>query len=115
MLGFMVSCAFLSMWLSNTSAAAMVMPIVEAVAQQIIRAEAEADELEMSCSNGSINPALELNGRHAAALPSPPSLGRREHSKCTEMPEEYWNLLVLHWETSLGSLCESSLMITKIY
>uniref|UniRef100_A0A8B9QPD6 Solute carrier family 13 member 1 n=1 Tax=Apteryx owenii TaxID=8824 RepID=A0A8B9QPD6_APTOW len=31
-LGFMVSCSFLSMWLSNTSAAAMVMPIVEAVA-----------------------------------------------------------------------------------
>ncbi|NWW35344.1 S13A1 protein, partial [Panurus biarmicus] len=61
MLGFMVSCAFLSMWLSNTSAAAMVMPIVEAVAQQIIKAEAEADELEMSCSNGSINPALELD------------------------------------------------------
>uniref|UniRef100_A0A663N6P8 Solute carrier family 13 member 1 n=1 Tax=Athene cunicularia TaxID=194338 RepID=A0A663N6P8_ATHCN len=63
MLGFMVSCAFLSMWLSNTSAAAMVMPIVEAVAQQIIRAETEADALEMSCSNGSINPALELDGR----------------------------------------------------
>ncbi|NXA62413.1 S13A1 protein, partial [Mohoua ochrocephala] len=60
-LGVMVSCAFLSMWLSNTSAAAMVMPIVEAVAQQITRAEAEADELEMSCSNGSINPALELD------------------------------------------------------
>uniref|UniRef100_A0A8D2NZK0 Solute carrier family 13 member 1 n=1 Tax=Zosterops lateralis melanops TaxID=1220523 RepID=A0A8D2NZK0_ZOSLA len=60
-LGFMVSCAFLSMWLSNTSAAAMVMPIVEAVAQQITRAETEADELEMSCSNGSINPALELD------------------------------------------------------
>uniref|UniRef100_H0Z1T2 Solute carrier family 13 member 1 n=1 Tax=Taeniopygia guttata TaxID=59729 RepID=H0Z1T2_TAEGU len=68
MLGFMVSCAFLSMWLSNTSAAAMVMPIVEAVAQQIIRAEAEADELEMSCSNGSINPALELDGRHTLLL-----------------------------------------------
>ncbi|KFQ05970.1 Solute carrier family 13 member 1 [Leptosomus discolor] len=64
-LGFMVSCAFLSMWLSNTSAAAMVMPIVEAVAQQIAKAEAEVDALEMSCSNGSINPALELDGRHA--------------------------------------------------
>uniref|UniRef100_A0A8B9QYC7 Solute carrier family 13 member 1 n=1 Tax=Apteryx owenii TaxID=8824 RepID=A0A8B9QYC7_APTOW len=61
-LGFMVSCSFLSMWLSNTSAAAMVMPIVEAVAQQIIRAEAEADALEMSYSNSSVNPALELNG-----------------------------------------------------
>ncbi|NWV31346.1 S13A1 protein, partial [Grantiella picta] len=60
-LGFMVSCAFLSMWLSNTSAAAMVMPIVEAVAQQIIKAEAEADQLEISCSNGSINPVLELD------------------------------------------------------
>uniref|UniRef100_A0A8B9QIX8 Solute carrier family 13 member 1 n=1 Tax=Apteryx owenii TaxID=8824 RepID=A0A8B9QIX8_APTOW len=58
-LGFMVSCSFLSMWLSNTSAAAMVMPIVEAVAQQIIRAEAEADALEMSYSNSSVNPALE--------------------------------------------------------
>ncbi|NWW03127.1 S13A1 protein, partial [Oreocharis arfaki] len=60
-LGFMISIGFLSMWLSNTSAAAMVMPIVEAVAQQIVRAEAEADELELSCSNGSINPALELD------------------------------------------------------
>ncbi|NXG50378.1 S13A1 protein, partial [Psilopogon haemacephalus] len=60
-LGFMVSCAFLSMWLSNTSAAAMVMPIVEAVAQQITKAEAEADALDMSFSNGSINPALELD------------------------------------------------------
>ncbi|KFU94671.1 Solute carrier family 13 member 1, partial [Chaetura pelagica] len=75
-LGFMVSCAFLSMWLSNTSAAAMVMPIVEAVAQQIIRAEAEADALEMSCSNGSINPALELDGRQivrSLSLPTPHS------------------------------------------
>uniref|UniRef100_A0A8C6YWJ5 Solute carrier family 13 member 1 n=1 Tax=Nothoprocta perdicaria TaxID=30464 RepID=A0A8C6YWJ5_NOTPE len=63
-LGFMVSCSFLSMWLSNTSAAAMVMPIVEAVAQQIITAESEVDALEMSYSNGSTNPGLELDGRH---------------------------------------------------
>ncbi|NWX84790.1 S13A1 protein, partial [Nothoprocta pentlandii] len=60
-LGFMVSCSFLSMWLSNTSAAAMVMPIVEAVAQQIITAESEVDALEMSYSNGSTNPGLELD------------------------------------------------------
>uniref|UniRef100_A0A672TN65 Solute carrier family 13 member 1 n=1 Tax=Strigops habroptila TaxID=2489341 RepID=A0A672TN65_STRHB len=73
-LGFMVSCAFLSMWLSNTSAAAMVMPIVEAVAQQIIKAETEADALEMSCCNGSINPTLELDGRHAVQLLSLPTL-----------------------------------------
>lgn len=51
----------------------MVMPIVEAVAQQIIRAEAEADALEMSCSNGSTNPALELDGRRAVQLLSLPT------------------------------------------
>uniref|UniRef100_A0AAY4BC38 Solute carrier family 13 member 1 n=1 Tax=Denticeps clupeoides TaxID=299321 RepID=A0AAY4BC38_9TELE len=44
MLGFMIGCAFLSMWLSNTSAVAMVMPIVEAVIQQILTAEGEAIE-----------------------------------------------------------------------
>lgn len=79
----MVSCAFLSMWLSNTSAAAMVMPIVEAVAQQIIRAETEADALEMPCSNGSTNPALELDGRRAVRfLPLPTlTLQQGEHHK----------------------------------
>uniref|UniRef100_A0A8D0C8H5 Solute carrier family 13 member 1 n=1 Tax=Salvator merianae TaxID=96440 RepID=A0A8D0C8H5_SALMN len=63
-LGFMTSCAFLSMWLSNTSAAAMVMPIVEAVAQQIISAEAEVNALEMTYANGVTNHALELDGIH---------------------------------------------------
>ncbi|XP_077194482.1 solute carrier family 13 member 1 isoform X2 [Paroedura picta] len=59
--GFMTSSAFLSMWLSNTTAAAMVMPIVEAVAQQIISAEAEVDALEMTYANGATNLALELD------------------------------------------------------
>ncbi|KAM4677317.1 solute carrier family 13 member 1 [Discoglossus pictus] len=61
MLGFMFSAAFLSMWLSNTSTAAMVMPIVEAVAQQIINAEAEVDAMQMSSSGGINNEGLELN------------------------------------------------------
>ncbi|XP_047452755.1 solute carrier family 13 member 1 [Mugil cephalus] len=39
MLGFMSGCAFLSMWVQNTSAVAMVMPIVEAVLQQILKAK----------------------------------------------------------------------------
>ncbi|XP_054845221.1 solute carrier family 13 member 1 isoform X2 [Eublepharis macularius] len=60
-LGFMISSAFLSMWLSNTSTAAMVMPIVEAVAQQIIHAEAEVDAIEMAYANGATNHALELD------------------------------------------------------
>ncbi|CAM4478162.1 solute carrier family 13 member 1 isoform X1 [Caretta caretta] len=60
-LGFMISCGFLSMWLSNTSTAVMVMPIVEAVAQQIMGAEAEVDALEMNYATGSTNEALELD------------------------------------------------------
>uniref|UniRef100_A0A8C3PJL9 Solute carrier family 13 member 1 n=1 Tax=Calidris pygmaea TaxID=425635 RepID=A0A8C3PJL9_9CHAR len=87
-LGFMVSCAFLSMWLSNTSAAAMVMPIVEAVAQQIIRAETEADALEMSCSNGSTNPALELDGRHAVQEEKRREEKRREEKRREEKRRE---------------------------
>uniref|UniRef100_A0A4W6DV66 Solute carrier family 13 member 1 n=1 Tax=Lates calcarifer TaxID=8187 RepID=A0A4W6DV66_LATCA len=39
MLGFMTVCAFLSMWVQNTSAVTMVMPIVEAVLQHILKAK----------------------------------------------------------------------------
>lgn len=55
MLGFMSGCALLSMWVQNTSAVTMVMPIVEAVLQQILRAK------EGQCS-GKDNPNLELDG-----------------------------------------------------
>ncbi|XP_043823510.1 solute carrier family 13 member 1 [Dromiciops gliroides] len=61
-LGFMISTAFLSMWLSNTSTTAMVMPIVEAVAQQIIHAEAEIEATQMTNFNGSTNHGLEIDG-----------------------------------------------------
>ncbi|XP_069444391.1 solute carrier family 13 member 1 isoform X2 [Ovis canadensis] len=68
-LGFMSSTAFLSMWLSNTSTAAMVMPIVEAVAQQVISAEAEVEATQMTYFSGSTNQALEIdesiNGQEA--------------------------------------------------
>lgn len=53
-LGFMSGCAFLSMWVQNTSAVTMVMPIVEAVLQQILRAKERG-------SVGEDNPNLELD------------------------------------------------------
>lgn len=53
-LGFMSGCAFLSMWVQNTSAVAMVMPIVEAVLQQILKAKEEY--------TGEDNPNLQLDG-----------------------------------------------------
>ncbi|XP_068943211.1 solute carrier family 13 member 1 [Petaurus breviceps papuanus] len=60
-LGFMISTAFLSMWLSNTSTTAMVMPIVEAVAQQIINAEAEIEATQMTNFSGPTNHGLEID------------------------------------------------------
>lgn len=55
MLGFMSGCAFLSMWVQNTSAVTMVMPIVEAVLQQILKTK------ERMCA-GEDNPNLQLDG-----------------------------------------------------
>lgn len=62
MLGSMLGCAFLSMWLSNTSAVAMVMPIVEAVLKQIITAEGEAREQRRRALTGTSNLGLQLDG-----------------------------------------------------
>lgn len=61
MMGFMISSAFLSMWLSNTSTAAMVMPIVEAVIQQILNAEAEVNAMQMENMDGTSNLGLQLD------------------------------------------------------
>ncbi|KAK0141820.1 Solute carrier family 13 member 1 [Merluccius polli] len=57
MLGFMSGCAFLSMWVHNTSAVTMVMPIVEAVIQQVLKV---GDE-EGAGLTGVHNPALQLD------------------------------------------------------
>lgn len=56
MLGFMTGCAFLSMWVHNTSAVAMVMPIVEAVLRQILKSRERALTL-----SGEDNPGLQLD------------------------------------------------------
>ena len=55
MLGFMFVTAFLSMWISNTAATAMMIPIVEAMLQQMIAAntavEASLGTLELLDKN----------------------------------------------------------------
>ncbi|KAJ8392160.1 hypothetical protein AAFF_G00079660 [Aldrovandia affinis] len=57
MMGFMGTTAFLSMWISNTASTAMMLPIAQAVLQQLSQTEADAQEREFG---GLDNQAFQL-------------------------------------------------------
>ncbi|XP_016130406.1 solute carrier family 13 member 2-like isoform X1 [Sinocyclocheilus grahami] len=58
MMGFMIVTAFLSMWISNTATTAMMLPISQAVLEQLSATEADSDEKELR--EGQDNQAFEL-------------------------------------------------------
>uniref|UniRef100_A0A673IXS2 Solute carrier family 13 member 2-like n=1 Tax=Sinocyclocheilus rhinocerous TaxID=307959 RepID=A0A673IXS2_9TELE len=58
MMGFMIVTAFLSMWISNTATTAMMLPISQAVLEQLSATEADSDEKELR--EGQDNRAFEL-------------------------------------------------------
>ncbi|XP_077400659.1 solute carrier family 13 member 4 [Vanacampus margaritifer] len=66
-LGFMCCTVFLSMWLSNTSTTAMVMPIAEAVLQQLI-CTGMADSLEPDATEDDSDKEENLDKNHLALL-----------------------------------------------
>uniref|UniRef100_A0A8C5HAT2 Solute carrier family 13 member 4 n=1 Tax=Gouania willdenowi TaxID=441366 RepID=A0A8C5HAT2_GOUWI len=95
-LGFMCCTVFLSMWLSNTSTTAMVMPIAEAVLQQLIctgladsledseSAEATEDDTESNKEDKLKNNHLELlyNDRRVKARRDSQYPTKRDHMIC---------------------------------
>ncbi|CAL8323783.1 unnamed protein product [Lota lota] len=78
-LGFMCCTVFLSMWLSNTSTTAMVMPIAEAVLQQLIGtgladAHLDSEETGDAPDNESVSLSLSLSLPRFTSLSLSPSL-----------------------------------------
>ncbi|XP_040036701.2 solute carrier family 13 member 2 [Gasterosteus aculeatus] len=62
MLGFMVVSSLLSMWISNSATTAMMLPIAQAVLEQLKATEALADQRDLQAA-AEENPAFELESR----------------------------------------------------
>ncbi|KAI3370879.1 hypothetical protein L3Q82_007138 [Scortum barcoo] len=89
MLGFMSSCAFLSMWVQNTSAVTMVMPIVDAVLRQITRTSDGGRD-------GEDNPNLQLDETDDQAEKTKEAASDLKHP---DAPEETFTCVQIQTES----------------
>lgn len=69
MFGFMMTTMFMSMWINNTAATAMMMPIIEAVLEELFRNDLSLLE---EGKGGVINPAMELRSGNSPDRGSTP-------------------------------------------
>ncbi|NXJ90066.1 S13A2 protein, partial [Corythaixoides concolor] len=101
LMGFMVVTAFLSMWISNTATTAMMIPIAQAVLEQLHNSETEFSTANQTSEN--INKAFELQEE-----PSKP-----DSSKETEEKGE-WVMGVFLFGITEDDLMPSSLLLYHV-
>ncbi|XP_053175348.1 solute carrier family 13 member 1 [Scomber japonicus] len=106
MLGFMSGCAFLSMWVQNTSAVTMVMPIVEAVLQQILKAKDGG-------SAGEDNPNLQLDETDVNTGKKKENVNEQQHPDVEEETRVQIQTQSQPTAAQASSRCSRDLMMCK--